>query len=348
MRDGNGERHRPACFCQSCFSRFARSGRCGSSAARLARAHCRRMYSARSGSPCSSSQSAKTRRGATSCGSQRMVLRNDSSSVFSMRDPFKPPDSQAPSVYRRCARAQTNRCGRKWSICHRMLSAKPDRSDQFPQPTPPWSRVRSFSSFRIDHHPMTHDAGKRTDRVSEEGTMRREHWSVLTFVWLGILSTSPAAQAGPRDNLPSFVPPPSLVPPPPHVPPPPCPAVGQPFTLPPGTAIIVPPPGEPPAASAPAAPPPAQSWRSGCPDCERPNPGSWRDGKWYPGQRICVGVTRLYYNHFEPKCGTDGCLMPLGCSNLHLEYFFIFGSCRQFHGTGTAAPPSFIHPNAKP
>lgn len=170
--------------------------------------------------------------------------------------------------------------------------------------------------------------------------MRREHWLCLTILGLLVGGLGGPAQAGPQDKpLPSF-----LAPPPPHMPiGVPGTTVGPQITLPPGTTIVVPPAPPQPAVSA-----SILSSSGGCADCQRPQLGPGRDGKWYPGQRICDAFTRYYYNQFEPRCGTDGCLMPIGCSNLYLEWIFAFGSCRQYHGAGTAAPPFFVNPPAKP
>jgi hypothetical protein len=77
----------------------------------------------------------------------------------------------------------------------------------------------------------------------------------------------------------------------------------------------------------------------GCTDCERNQPGS-RHGKHDSYLHQLAG--RCYFNWIEPLCGTDGCLSPIGCSNFHIEFVWLFGSCRQFFGTGTAAPPSLL------
>jgi hypothetical protein len=54
--------------------------------------------------------------------------------------------------------------------------------------------------------------------------------------------------------------------------------------------------------------------------------------------------SRFYYRFIEQDCGPVGCPWPVGCSNFHLECLHLFGSCRQFFGTGSAAPPSLISP----
>jgi hypothetical protein len=54
--------------------------------------------------------------------------------------------------------------------------------------------------------------------------------------------------------------------------------------------------------------------------------------------------SRFYYKYIEPDCGLVGCPWPVGCSNFHLEFLHLFGSCREFFGTGAAAPPSLISP----
>ncbi len=40
---------------------------------------------------------------------------------------------------------------------------------------------------------------------------------------------------------------------------------------------------------------------------------------------------QLLWDYHE--CAPDGCIKPIGCGNFWTECKFIFGSCRQFHGT---------------
>jgi hypothetical protein len=40
---------------------------------------------------------------------------------------------------------------------------------------------------------------------------------------------------------------------------------------------------------------------------------------------------QLLWDYHE--CAPDGCIKPVGCGNFWTELKFIFGSCRQFHGT---------------
>jgi hypothetical protein len=48
----------------------------------------------------------------------------------------------------------------------------------------------------------------------------------------------------------------------------------------------------------------------------------------------------------DNTCGPDGCPKPLGCGNHWTELKWIFGSCREFFGTGGAAvgegPATFV------
>src|SRR5438105_14210624 len=41
--------------------------------------------------------------------------------------------------------------------------------------------------------------------------------------------------------------------------------------------------------------------------------------------------SQLLWDYHE--CAPDGCIKPVGCGNFWTECKFIFGSCRQFHGT---------------
>ena len=41
--------------------------------------------------------------------------------------------------------------------------------------------------------------------------------------------------------------------------------------------------------------------------------------------------SQLLWDYHE--CAPDGCIKPIGCGNFWTELKFIFGSCRQFHGT---------------
>jgi hypothetical protein len=82
------------------------------------------------------------------------------------------------------------------------------------------------------------------------------------------------------------------------------------------------------------------------------------DGSFMPGSDECAECnkhgshlakhhglcSRFYYKYIEPDCGPVGCPWPVGCSNFHLECLHLFGSCREFFGTGAAAPPSLIPP----
>lgn len=54
---------------------------------------------------------------------------------------------------------------------------------------------------------------------------------------------------------------------------------------------------------------------------------------------------RLYAKYQVHICAPDGCPSPLGCGNLYTESKFLFGSCRQFFGTGEASQG--IHKHAK-
>ena len=40
----------------------------------------------------------------------------------------------------------------------------------------------------------------------------------------------------------------------------------------------------------------------------------------------------------------SGCDNPLGCGNLYSEFKFLFGSCKQFFGTGESAPGTVFTP----
>jgi hypothetical protein len=40
----------------------------------------------------------------------------------------------------------------------------------------------------------------------------------------------------------------------------------------------------------------------------------------------------------------DGCPSPLGCGTAYTEFKFVFGSCRQFFGTGGSAPGTVFTP----
>ena len=82
----------------------------------------------------------------------------------------------------------------------------------------------------------------------------------------------------------------------------------------------------PPPAFVPPPPGPAPLAASSCPDgsCDRPPGGSHRGlfgGTWW-------------YDHIRAPYGVP---TPLGCGNLWTEYKFVFGSCRQYFGTGQAS-----------
>jgi len=45
-----------------------------------------------------------------------------------------------------------------------------------------------------------------------------------------------------------------------------------------------------------------------------------------------------YFEKYKTHiCAPDGCPTPLGCGTHYTEHKFVFGSCRQFFGTGDAA-----------
>ena len=73
-------------------------------------------------------------------------------------------------------------------------------------------------------------------------------------------------------------------------------------------------------------------------DCAESGP---RDRRFRIFNRTGSLIGSNIYSH---NCGEDGCPNPLGCSNFHLEFRFIFGSCRSFFGTGTAAQTPAKYP----
>src|SRR5262249_8298623 len=80
---------RPILLCSSWCSRTRAAFMAAMPSVPLARATCSRMNSARSGSPCSSSQSAKINRSPSSPGSSRIACRNPVASAIAVS--FRPP-----------------------------------------------------------------------------------------------------------------------------------------------------------------------------------------------------------------------------------------------------------------
>ena len=55
---------------------------------------------------------------------------------------------------------------------------------------------------------------------------------------------------------------------------------------------------------------------------------------------------RYYEKYKRHLSAPDGCPNPLGCGTAYTEHKFIFGSCRQFFGTGEAAVGTVLTPVA--
>jgi hypothetical protein len=173
--------------------------------------------------------------------------------------------------------------------------------------------------------------------------MRRMHLLGPLAICVGLWTSAARIEAAAPANQPPLPPPPSFtqpasaptpnatLPAPAAGTPAPNPNVGPQIVLPPGTTIIVPPaPGAAPAQ--PAAANPLANTSGGCAECNKRGLGS------RIAPRLTGGIHHIYNSIFELNGGIDGCLMPIGCSNIFDEYAFIFGSCRQYHGNGTASP----------